>query len=109
MIELLERLGIRLTGSSTPDGSYVIDINTSDQWNGVFSKLDKSSELEEIEELSVIDQDVSNIMYQNDDYMLNLIAEFDNDIYKLVIAPISEKEEDKRWNQHQTKLMWEIL
>lgn len=85
MKELLKKIGINQSGYFSKDGDYIIDLENADEYNRVFSKLDKSSDVEENEDASVVNMTMSNILYDNDDYSINLIADFDNDIYKIVV------------------------
>ena len=82
MKQLLSKIGITEAGHFSEDDNYVIDIETSDSFSKIFSKLDKSDLVEENEDASVVDVDVTNVMYTTEDYTLNLIADFKNDLYK---------------------------
>ena len=85
MKEFLRNLGITQQGNVDNDGNYVIDLESDKEFNKVFSILDKSEELDENDEMSVANIEVSNIMYESDDFTINLIADFAQNIYKLVI------------------------
>lgn len=100
MRELLKKIGITSPGYHTKDNNYVIDFESSDEFNKAFSRLDKSSEVEENEDASVINLNISNVLYSNDEFTLNLIADFDQDTYKLVV---SKTEENKDEQQEDTK------
>lgn len=91
MKELLRKIGITEAGYFSYNNNYVIDFENSDEYNKAFSKLDRTDLVEENDDTSVINMSVSNIMYSNDDFSLNLIADFDNDTYKLVITDLKEK------------------
>lgn len=91
MRDLLRKLGINEAGTRSTDNDYVIDLEDSDHFNRIFSKLDKSDLLEENEDSSVVNLEITNILYMADGFTLNLIADFDQDIYKLVITEIKEK------------------
>lgn len=88
MKDLLNKIGITEPGHFTRDDGYVIDFENSADFNRAFSRLDKSDLVDEIEDSSVITLSVSNVMYSNDDYSLNLIADFDQDTYKLVVTKL---------------------
>ena len=85
MKEFLRSLGITQQGNTDDDGNYVIDLESDKEFNKIFSILDKSEELDENDEMSVANIEVSNIMYESDDFTINLIADFAQNIYKLVI------------------------
>lgn len=91
MKELLRKIGITEAGYFSSNNNYVIDFDNSDEYNKAFSKLDRTDLVEENDDTSVINMSVSNIMYSNNDFSLNLIADFDNDTYKLVVTELKEK------------------
>lgn len=90
MRDLLSRLGIINAGSYSENDTYVVDIENSDEYNKIFSRLDRSELLEENEDASVVDYDVTNVMYVTEGYTLNLIADFKNNTYKLVVTEVKE-------------------
>lgn len=88
MKELLNKLGITEAGYFSKDKSYIIDFENDREYNKAFSRIDKSDLLEEDPDTSVINTNVSNIVYTNDNFILNMIADFDSDTYKLVVKEI---------------------
>lgn len=82
--KFLERLGITQVGHYTKTNTYIIDIDDSDEYGKIYSLLDKSNEIEEDEDSSTITIHTSNIVFESDNYQLTLIADFDQDTYKLV-------------------------
>lgn len=94
MKELLKQIGITEPGYFDEDGNYVIDFDNSNQMNKAFIKLEKSNLVEENENSSVINLQVSNILYVSDRFSLNLISDFDQDQYKLVVTEYQEENED---------------
>ncbi len=87
MRNFLNHLGIYNDGTQL-NGKYVINFNNIDEFNKVFKKLDKSNEIEESEESSILNSSVSTIVYNNDDYLIILSANFDTDEYTLTIQDI---------------------
>ena len=86
MEEFLKELGITKQGRKNENGFYVIDIDDSDEFGKIFSKLDKSDLVDEDEESSSITLDSANITYLGDDYTITLMGDFENDTdYKLVM------------------------
>lgn len=86
MEEFLKELGITKQGKKNENGFYVIDIDNSDEFGRIFSRLDKSDLVDEDEESSSITLDSANITYLSDDYTITLMADFENDTdYKLVM------------------------
>ena len=88
MKEFLKELGITEVGYSTEDGNYVIDLESSDEFNRVYGKLDNSDLIEENEDASIVNLDVTNIIYFSDDFALNLIADFTQDEYRIVVTEV---------------------
>ena len=82
--KFLEKLGITQVGHYTKTNTYIIDIDDSDEYGKIYSLLDKSSEIEEDEDSSTINVHTSNLVFESDNYQLTLIADFDQDTYKLV-------------------------
>ena len=82
--KFLENIGISNVGHYTKSNSYVIDLDDSEEYGRVYSRLDKCDELVEDEDSSTLTIHTSNIVFESDDYQFVLIADFDQDIYKLV-------------------------
>jgi len=90
--ELINKLGFSKEGTFTNKKTYVIDINDSKEFSKVYSLLDKSSDVEEVDESNLLTVHNSSTLFLTDEYQLNLLADFDHDSYKLVIIK-SEGEE----------------
>lgn len=87
--ELLTELGITLRGNYSEEDNYVIDISNSNEYGRINSTLDRSDILEFIEDSSFLTEENANMTYKyEDDYMLNLMADFDENTYQLVIIPV---------------------
>lgn len=97
MKDLLRKLGIMEEGTRTSNHNYVIDLEDSDHFNRIFSKLDKSDLVEENEDSSVVNLEVTNILYIAEGFSLNLIADFEQDIYKLVVSDMEDEKDE--WNK----------
>ena len=82
--KFLEKLGISQVGHYSKTNTYIIDIEDSDEYGKIYSLLDKSEEIEEDEDSSTITVHTSNIVFESETYQLTLIADFDQDTYKLV-------------------------
>ena len=89
MKELLLKIGISEPGYFLDSKTYVIDFENSTQYSKAFSKLDKTDLVEELVDSSVSNTSISNVMYTNDDYLLNIIADFDNNEYKLIVHKLN--------------------
>ena len=95
MRDFLSQIGINNDGELTSSGNYIVDIEDSDEFNRIFSKLDKSDLVDENEDSSVVNVDVTNILYFSDKYSLNLIADFKQDIYKLVVTDLEDYSDEE--------------
>lgn len=85
MEELLKSIGITDSGTYTKDGAYVVDIKDYDDYSKYFSLLEKS-DLEEVQDTSLITIHTTSVTYASDDYQLVLQADLDEDMYKLIVT-----------------------
>ncbi len=90
MKEFLRKLGITQSGHYSSSNNYVIDLDDSKDYDKICSILDKSDLVEENPDSSVINTSVSNILYVGEQFSLNVIADFDNDTYKVVVTELKE-------------------
>lgn len=87
--ELLKELNINKIGIYSDQDSYVIELKNSDEWGVINSKLDKSTLLEYQDEVSFLNMDNSNQVYNYiDEYQITLMADFNDDYYQLVIMEL---------------------
>lgn len=88
MEKFLKKLGINNVGYYNKSGTYVIDLENSNQYGRVYSILDKCNDIEEIDDESELTLHSSRIVYESDKYKFSLIADFDKDFYKLTCNEI---------------------
>ena len=88
--EYLESLGINNEIQEGDDGSYVVVLMNSTEFGKIFSKLENAEDLDALEDNQVVTEQGSSLVYESlsEPYMLNLIADFDADVYQLVINQI---------------------
>ena len=85
--DILSNLGINREGSYSGDDTYKKKKKNSNDYGAISSLLDSSKDIEQIDETSYLTAENGNLDYRyNDDYMISLIADFDNDYYKLVVT-----------------------
>lgn len=84
MEEFLKDLGITQEPIEV-EGVLVIDIESSEDYGRIYSKLDRSDLVDEDEESSYLTANESSIQFVSDDYIITLISDFENDTYKLTI------------------------
>ena len=84
MEDFLKEIGI-VEQPTEKEGSWVIDIPDSNEYARYYSKFDKSDLVEEDEESSQITLHSSSVQFLSDDYTFTLLADFDGDVYSLVI------------------------
>lgn len=83
MEEFLKQLGIDKKGSFIKD-TYVIDL-TETEWGKYLSKLERSDEIEENEDSSIVSYESSSQQFENDKYIITLIGDLEEDKYKLTV------------------------
>lgn len=88
MEKFLKELGINQIGHYNSKNNYIIDIEDSEEYGKIYSKLDKSDLLDENDDSSTVTMHNSHIVFESDDYQFTLIADFENDTYKLVCKDI---------------------
>lgn len=88
MKELLNKIGITEAGHFEKDGSYVIEFETDKQYNKAFSRLDRSDLLEENPDGGTVSINASVIVYESEEFVLQLLADYDKDEYKLIIKEV---------------------
>lgn len=87
--ELLEEIGIDNIGTYGKDDSYIVDIEDDVEFGSIYSTLEGSYLLDPIPENTLLTDHNASIQYQYEDqYLLNLIADFDGDSYKLTVKEI---------------------
>lgn len=85
MEEFLNSIGINKRGTYSDDNSYVIDLSDDREYAKYYSILDRSDALDLLEDSSAVTFDNANVMFQSDEYMINIIADWNADTYKIVI------------------------
>ena len=95
--KIIRSLDIDLEGEYNSDGQYVVDIPDSKTYLKAYSKLDKSDVLYELEENNLItEHNVSvSYLYEDEDAEISIVADLDNEEYKIVVNKFVYKDEDK--------------
>ena len=88
MQELLKELGIDKIGEYSEDNSYVININDSNEFGRIFSKLDRNDRLEELEDSTILTPFDTSMIWLYNNYQINLLGDLAQDLYQLVITEI---------------------
>ena len=86
----LSNLGITEKGT-WGDDAYVIDIRDSNEYGKMFTKLERlvdDQKITEMQDNTLINVDSASIQYRSEEYQFNLLADFNENIYSLVIAEI---------------------
>ena len=91
MKEFLKSIGIENPGHYTDDDEYVIDIDDSNEYSKIFSKLDKSNKIHEVEDDSVFFFFFYVLYFEAEDYDIELSADLDEDVYSLKISKKTEE------------------
>ena len=88
MEDFLKQLGINIEGVISDDGSYVIEIPDSNTYARYYSILEKTDIVEEDEASSQLTLNASSIQYSNELYIITLMSDLEEDIYRLTIKEI---------------------
>lgn len=88
--EYLDLIGINKTVELGDNNSYIVTIIDSDEFGKIFSLLENESDLETLEENQIVTITGSSLLYESKSqpYILNLLADFENEIYQLIINQI---------------------
>ena len=85
--DVLDALKINRSGEYSDDDTYTVTLRDSNDYGRVSSILDNSVLVEPIEESSYLTAENGNLDYKfGDNFMISLIADFDNDYYQMVIT-----------------------
>lgn len=82
---IVKKLNIPSSGNMTEDNRYIIDISNSDDYSKIYSLLDNSSEVSINPDATLLNEDINQLLYVGDGFMLKLIGNFKEDNYKLII------------------------
>lgn len=88
--EYIKSLGIDKELEKGESNSYIIPLMNSNEFGKIFTKLEKAEDLDPLEDNQVVTEQGSSLVYESSSqpYILNLIADFDGDVYQLVINEI---------------------
>lgn len=90
--EYLDSIGIHHQAVKGDDpNSYVVSLLDDDEFSKVFTildKLDNNGEIELQEDNQVVTEQGSSLLYISDEFQLNLLADFEGNIYQLVITKL---------------------
>ena len=84
MEELLKKLNIEGKPNKTSTG-YILNIENSNEFSKIYSKLENSDLVEEIFENSQVTPDTLSIQYRSNDYLLTLLGDLAGDSYTLTL------------------------
>ena len=85
--DVLDALKINGSGEYSDDDTYTVTLRDSNDYGRVSSILDNSDLVEPIEESSYLTAENGNLDYKfGDNFIISLIADFDNDYYQMVIT-----------------------
>lgn len=90
--EYLKTLGITLLGTVSDNNSYVVDIKDSNEFGKIFSILERADDLDILEDNQVVTEQGSSLSYESlsTPYLLSLIADFEGDVYSLIVDNIED-------------------
>lgn len=87
--ELLDELGIYKVGDYSSSNTYIIDLDSSEEFGKMYSLLENNEDLEYEEDSSLLTTDNSSMIYNYQDlFQIVLIADFNHDQYKITVKEI---------------------
>lgn len=75
---------------TTKQGISVIQINDSEDFGKVMSKLDNSDLVRQDDESSNISEDSISIQYASKEFLITLLGDLDGDTYRMTIKELNE-------------------
>lgn len=85
MEEFAKSLGIDKPGTMSGD-KYIIDLDDSNEYSKFYSLLDKSSLVDLDTSSTLVNENVSELLYMSDDYDIKLVGNFGRDLYRIIIT-----------------------
>lgn len=87
--EYLKQLNINKSGEYSDD-AYVVDLLDSTEYGRVFSLLDRSDDLDIMQDNQVVTTEGSSLTYESlsQPYLLSLLADWEGNVYQLVVSKI---------------------
>ena len=87
MDEIARELGLPI-GEFARDGSYVIDIDDSNQFGKIYSKLENNDEIKDQSDNALVTIHGASLLYLYGNVQINLTADYDEDIYKCILTNV---------------------
>lgn len=91
----IESLKIPGKLESLNDGKYKISLKDSNEFAKVYSKLENSGLLDIDEEATLITEDISQLLYLGKNIRINLVGNFEKDIYYIIISEEERKNNER--------------
>ena len=87
--EYLKQLNINKSGEYSDD-AYIVDLLDSTEYGKVFSILDRSDDLDIMQDNQVVTTEGSSLTYESlsQPYLLSLLADWEGNVYQLVVSKI---------------------
>ena len=86
--QYLKQNNINKKYTISEDNNYIITLDNSDDFGKMFSHLEKIEDLEQLEDNQVVTEQGTSILYKSnsENYLFNLIADFDGNVYQLIVS-----------------------
>ena len=88
MEEFLKQLGIDSKSGTYKNDLYIVDIDNSNDYGKIYSKLERSDLVDEVADNSQVMYESASIQFEGENYLITLLADFENDTYKMTIKEI---------------------
>lgn len=89
MEEFAKKLGIPYPGEVV-NNKLIIPLVDSDEYSKMYTLLDKSDMVDLDTSATLVTEKVSELLYLSDEYDVKLVANFSDNLYKIVISPAED-------------------
>jgi len=83
--EFAKKLGFDIEGVMEGD-KYIIELSNSNDYSRVYTLLDNSEFVDIDEDATLVTNKVGELLFLSDDFDVKLVANFAQDIYRVVIT-----------------------
>lgn len=89
MDKFLKELGIEYPGKMAGE-KYIVELPDSEEYSKVYTLLDNAEGLDMDEDLTLLNENVSEFVFMSDDYDIKLIGNFEEGIYRIIVTEAEE-------------------
>ncbi len=91
MDKFLQELGIKDKGTFETPNKYVVELADSNAYSKAYTTLDKSDKVDLDGDMTLVSDKSSSLTYLSDKYDITLLANFVDNVYKIIVTPAEEE------------------